>query len=238
MAARRHRRSNGSALPHPTPVRGDYGTPIRFCAFCLIFHVSRVPEALETSRFTIEKQKLRFQYSIIELALSRADGPFSTASQTLPDLFPVLRSLIDARRDECGRYYLPGSVNPELIVRNPESLAGRVGIVELTPFPFSEIRDQQIQLLPNARRCGDRSRRRSRSGEGRVRVQVRPVGDPEGLLRPEIRHRRGDHSQRVPGLSWRTNLPCGRQYAGRWCSESSSGSVQLKRAGFTGDSTG
>jgi hypothetical protein len=83
----------------------------------------------------------------IELALSRFEGPLIIdEAQTLPDLFPVLRSLIDEKRHEYGRYYLLGSVNPELVKRISESLAGRVGIVELTPFLFSEIHDQQIGL--------------------------------------------------------------------------------------------
>lgn len=83
----------------------------------------------------------------IELALSRFKGPLIIdEAQTLPDLFPVLRSLIDEHRDEYGRYYLLGSVNPELVKHISESLAGRVGIVELTPSLFSEIHDQQIKL--------------------------------------------------------------------------------------------
>jgi len=83
----------------------------------------------------------------IELALSRFKAPLIIdEAQTLPDLFPVLRSLIDGRRDECGRYFLLGSVNPELVRQISESLAGRVGILELTPFLFTELQDQQIEL--------------------------------------------------------------------------------------------
>ncbi|GAG26708.1 unnamed protein product, partial [marine sediment metagenome] len=67
-------------------------------------------------------------------------------AQTLPDLFPILRSLIDERRHRSGRFYLLGSVNPSLIKRISESLAGRVGMVELTPFLFTETADLKIDF--------------------------------------------------------------------------------------------
>lgn len=66
-------------------------------------------------------------------------------AQTLPELFPVLRSIIDEQRSP-GRFYLLGSVNPALIRHISESLAGRVGIVELTPFLFSESRKCGLNL--------------------------------------------------------------------------------------------
>jgi uncharacterized protein len=60
-------------------------------------------------------------------------------AQQLPELFSVLRSVIDEHRRRNGRYYLLGSVNPSLIKQVSESLAGRVGMVELTPFLYGEI---------------------------------------------------------------------------------------------------
>jgi predicted AAA+ superfamily ATPase len=75
----------------------------------------------------------------IEFALRQFDGPLIIdEAQTLPDIFPVLRALIDEKRNQTGRYYLLGSVNPALIKEIAESLAGRVGIVDLTPFLFVE----------------------------------------------------------------------------------------------------
>ncbi|MDL1960083.1 MAG: ATP-binding protein [Deltaproteobacteria bacterium] len=76
----------------------------------------------------------------IELAISRFSGPvIIDEAQTLPDIFPVLRSIIDENRQQKGRFFLLGSVNPALIKHISESLAGRVGILELTPFLFPEI---------------------------------------------------------------------------------------------------
>lgn len=58
--------------------------------------------------------------------------------QTLPDLFPVFRSLIDEDRRP-SRFILLGSASPELLQRSSESLAGRVTYRELFPFLLSEI---------------------------------------------------------------------------------------------------
>lgn len=83
----------------------------------------------------------------IEFALQRLKTPLIIdEAQTLPDFFPVLRSMIDLDRQQTGRYTLLGSVNPALVKHISESLAGRVGIVELTPFLFSEITDLNIDL--------------------------------------------------------------------------------------------
>jgi len=83
----------------------------------------------------------------IEFALQRFETPLIIdEAQTLPDLFPVLRSVIDLDRQQTGRYTLLGSVNPALVKHISESLAGRVGIVELTPFLFSEITNLKIDL--------------------------------------------------------------------------------------------
>ena len=83
----------------------------------------------------------------IEFALRRFEPPLIIdEAQTLPELFPVLRSMIDLDRQQTGRYTLLGSVNPVLVKHISESLAGRVGIVELTPFLFSEITGLKIDL--------------------------------------------------------------------------------------------
>ena len=47
--------------------------------------------------------------------------------------------MIDEKRRDRGRYFLLGSVSPDLLKNISESLAGRVGILELTPFLYSEL---------------------------------------------------------------------------------------------------
>jgi predicted AAA+ superfamily ATPase len=52
-------------------------------------------------------------------------------AQNVPDLFAALRGLIDARRRGKGRYVLLGSAHPALVRKISESLAGRIGLIEL-----------------------------------------------------------------------------------------------------------
>lgn len=56
--------------------------------------------------------------------------------QRLPDLFPLLRVLID--QDLGQQYLLLGSASRELVKHSSESLAGRIAYLELTPFSFRE----------------------------------------------------------------------------------------------------
>jgi hypothetical protein len=84
----------------------------------------------------------------VELALGRFFGPLIIdEAQTLPELFPVLRARIDEERKRNGRYYLLGSINPLLIRGVSESLAGRVGTLELTPFLYPEAVHSGLDLM-------------------------------------------------------------------------------------------
>lgn len=58
--------------------------------------------------------------------------------QLFPELFSYLRSEIDSFREN-GRFILLGSASRDLIQHTSESLAGRVGLIELTPFLLSEV---------------------------------------------------------------------------------------------------
>jgi hypothetical protein len=58
--------------------------------------------------------------------------------QLVPELFSVLRSEIDRVRRP-GRFILLGSASQDLIQKTSESLAGRVGIIELSPFTIEEV---------------------------------------------------------------------------------------------------
>lgn len=59
-------------------------------------------------------------------------------AQRLPALFPALRHRIDQGRGP-GRFVLLGSASPSLVRAVSESLAGRIAILELTPFLSSEL---------------------------------------------------------------------------------------------------
>ncbi|MBC8155153.1 MAG: ATP-binding protein [Bacteroidetes bacterium] len=61
--------------------------------------------------------------------------------QRKPDLFPLLRALVDQQRRP-GRFLLLGSASPDLIRQSSESLAGRIAYLELTPFSLTEVQPQ------------------------------------------------------------------------------------------------
>ncbi|GAO34775.1 ATPase [Sulfuricella sp. T08] len=65
--------------------------------------------------------------------------------QRQPDLFPVLRALIDENRRP-GRFLLLGSASPQLLRQTSESLAGRISFHELAPFDVSEIKPKKADI--------------------------------------------------------------------------------------------
>lgn len=60
-------------------------------------------------------------------------------AQVYPEIFAVLRGVIDKDRAQNNRFILTGSSSPELLKAVSESLAGRVGLVELDTFKGNEI---------------------------------------------------------------------------------------------------
>lgn len=70
--------------------------------------------------------------------------------QRVPDLFPVLRGVIDAGRRKglrSGRFLLLGSASMELMRQSGESLAGRIRYLELTPLRIGEVEELQRERL-------------------------------------------------------------------------------------------
>lgn len=65
-------------------------------------------------------------------------------AQRLPILFEVLRGVVDAQRMLKNRFILTGSASFDLIKNISESLAGRVGIVELSPFKINEFQKKPL----------------------------------------------------------------------------------------------
>jgi predicted AAA+ superfamily ATPase len=68
-------------------------------------------------------------------------------AQSWPEVFPRLRGAIDKDRKRTGRFLLLGSVSPTLMVKVSESLAGRLALLELTPFLLKEIPADHQQRL-------------------------------------------------------------------------------------------
>jgi predicted AAA+ superfamily ATPase len=62
--------------------------------------------------------------------------------QRLPQIFPILRSLIDERRragERTCQFLLLGSASPDLLQQSSETLAGRISYLELPPFQLTEL---------------------------------------------------------------------------------------------------
>ena len=58
--------------------------------------------------------------------------------QQVPELSSVLRSEIDRDRRN-GRFILLGSASRELLQNTSETLAGRIGLIDMTPFTYEEL---------------------------------------------------------------------------------------------------
>ena len=61
--------------------------------------------------------------------------------QMVPHLFPILRSAIDKNRRN-GQFIILGSASQALIQKSSESLAGRIGLTELSPFLINEVNNE------------------------------------------------------------------------------------------------
>lgn len=68
-------------------------------------------------------------------------------AQSMPEIFPRLRSEIDKDRKRMGRFVLLGSVSPVLMRHVSESLAGRLALLELTPFLLTELPKKSVDDL-------------------------------------------------------------------------------------------
>lgn len=59
--------------------------------------------------------------------------------QKVPELFNYIKMAVDKDRDSKGKFILTGSSQFSLLKNASESLAGRIGLLSLLPFQFSEI---------------------------------------------------------------------------------------------------
>ena len=66
--------------------------------------------------------------------------------QRIPELFPLLRVLAD-ESDSPRKFLILGSASPELVQKSSESLAGRVGFVNLTGFNLHEVGVENLEKL-------------------------------------------------------------------------------------------
>ncbi|WP_209329512.1 ATP-binding protein [Lunatimonas salinarum] len=96
----------------------------------------------------LEKASSRAKLSDVELFLTnhRNSRVILDEIQLMPELFAELRSSIDEDRRP-GRFILLGSASPDLIRSSADSLAGRIGYIELTPFTLEEVVEDETEQL-------------------------------------------------------------------------------------------
>lgn len=64
--------------------------------------------------------------------------------QRKPDLFPLMRNLVD-EWNRPGCFVVLGSASRDLLMQSSESLAGRIIYKQLTPFLWSELKDKDVE---------------------------------------------------------------------------------------------
>lgn len=104
------------------------------------------------------KEKVEFFDLENPLDLARLENPMLTLSrftdqlivideiQRRPELFPVLRVLVDERKAN-RKFLILGSASKHLIRQSSETLAGRIGYIELMPFSLDEVDDGDLLWL-------------------------------------------------------------------------------------------
>jgi predicted AAA+ superfamily ATPase len=65
-----------------------------------------------------------------------------------PELFPIIRVMVDADRRP-GKFFILGSASQDLIRNSAETLAGRIHYIELAPFNYNEL------IMDNATQYAD-----------------------------------------------------------------------------------
>lgn len=68
-------------------------------------------------------------------------------AQQIPLLFPLLRSFVDQHRKRNGQLVLLGSASLSLIRQISETLAGRAGFLDITPFQWNEVQGRKKVTL-------------------------------------------------------------------------------------------
>jgi len=104
--------------------------------------------AFVTQRYGVENTRFFDLENTLDLV--RLDNPMLALSvepeklvvideiQMRPDLFPIIRVLVDQENMK-RRFLILGSASRDLIKQSSETLAGRIGYIELEPFSLHEV---------------------------------------------------------------------------------------------------
>ena len=97
-----------------------------------------------TDYLDLERSSDRAKLGEPEIYLGARGGRLTILDeiQRIPELFPLLRSLIDERiraGERTGQFLILGSASPDLLRQSAESLAGRIRYLELKPLTLLEL---------------------------------------------------------------------------------------------------
>ncbi|HMS88204.1 MAG TPA: ATP-binding protein [Acidimicrobiales bacterium] len=108
---------------------------------------SQVVDPASDHRFDLEDPRDDARLGDPTLTLSHLEGTVVIdEAQRRPDLFPILRVLVDEDRRN-GRFLVLGSASPDLVGLAAESLAGRVTLVELPGLDLADVGGERLDGL-------------------------------------------------------------------------------------------
>lgn len=111
-------------------------------------------------------------------------------AQQYPQLFSVLRSVIDNDRSVTGQFILTGSSSPDIVKGLSESLAGRIATIELSPFKAAEFYEKELpsiyeKLIDNGTKLDDLCKLDSSLSQNQVYEHWMYGGYPEPRIKSD-----------------------------------------------------
>ncbi|AIK96259.1 ATP-binding protein [Candidatus Odyssella acanthamoebae] len=82
----------------------------------------------------------RLENPMLTLTSLQSDLIIIDEIQRRPELFPILRVLVD---EKPRKFLILGSASRDLLQQSSETLAGRIGYIELPPFSISETKEEK-----------------------------------------------------------------------------------------------
>jgi predicted AAA+ superfamily ATPase len=86
----------------------------------------------------LQEDIVKLEYAEIYFEDHKDDCVILDEIQTMPELFSILRGMIDKYRRP-GRFVILGSASPSLIRKSSDSLAGRISYIRLSPLNLMEL---------------------------------------------------------------------------------------------------
>ena len=131
----------------------------RIHSACAILSPRQVGKMTLAKMFIEHNSPKSFEFFDLEnpLDLARFENPMLTLSkladkliiideiQRAPELYPVIRVLIDDKKKN-QKFLILGSASRDLVRQSSETLAGRIGYIELMPFSLDEV-DHDSEML-------------------------------------------------------------------------------------------